>query len=234
MRITAISDTHTKHKQVTNDLPGGDILIHAGDVMSTGYHREELFSFLKWYDDIKSYDHKVFIAGNHDRLIENDPKLFKDHFDFNGELTAYKTINYIQDEEIKLWEDETDPIKIWGTPWQPAFNDWSFNLPRNGNELDDKWSLIPIDTDILITHCPPWGTLDKSGWERVGCERLAIRLETIKPKIHIFGHVHTGYGYRFDGNTHYFNVSVLDHQYHYKNKPLTFDWDPILNEIEFL
>lgn len=234
MRITAISDTHTQHKQVLKDLPGGDLLIHAGDIMSTGYYKEELFPFLNWYEGLKWYDHKVFIAGNHDRLIENDPVLFKDPFDFKGELTAYKTIDYLQDEEMELWEYEKDPIKIWGTPWQPAFNNWSFNLPRCGEELDEVWNKIPDDVDILITHGPPYGTLDNSGWERVGCERLAERLKTVKPKIHIFGHVHSGYGYKFDGDTHSFNASVLNHNYFYRNKPLTFDWDPNTNEIQFI
>jgi predicted phosphodiesterase len=73
MKVTLISDTHTKHRNCESDLPGGDLLIHAGDFMNSGYEAREAEEFFKWFDSINNYDTKVFIAGNHDRLMENDP-----------------------------------------------------------------------------------------------------------------------------------------------------------------
>ncbi len=92
MKVTLISDTHTKHRNCELDLPGGDLLIHAGDFMNSGYEVREAEEFFKWFDQIKTYDTKVLIAGNHDRLMENDPEKML------GLLTGYKTIEYLQDE----------------------------------------------------------------------------------------------------------------------------------------
>jgi len=227
-RITFISDTHTKHNTLDNFLVGGDILIHAGDLTSRGYITE-IENFMKWYDKIYNYDTKVFIAGNHDFGFQDDNEKLR------GLLTGYKTIDYLQDDWLMVGEDYDTMIKIWGTPWQPEFHNWAFNLPR-GEKLKEKWDMIPVDTDILITHGPPFGKLDyvKYPNENVGCEELMKRVEEIKPKIHVFGHIHEGYGYVFDGNTHYINAAVLNGRYEFRNRPLTIDWDPETNEIEFV
>jgi Icc-related predicted phosphoesterase len=60
------------------------------------------------------------------------------------------------------------------------------------------------------------------------------RVNEVKPKIHVFGHIHGGYGYVFDGNTHYFNASILNERYEFTNKPMTIDWNPKTNEVVFL
>lgn len=225
MRITFLSDTHTKHKLVNSFLPGGDILIHAGDFMLSGYNKQEAESFFNWYDSIEGYETKIFIAGNHDRIIENDPSWI------SGVLTGYKTIDYLQDEKITLSFND-DVTHIWGSPWQPKFFNWAFNLER-GDEIKQKWNLIPKNTDILITHGPPFGKLDFVN-RNVGCEELMSIVESIKPKIHVFGHIHEGAGYVFNGSTHFFNVSVLNERYEFRNKPITIDWDKDTNEIEFI
>jgi predicted phosphodiesterase len=227
-RITFISDTHTKHNTLDNFLVGGDILIHAGDLTGRGYITE-IENFMKWYDKIYNYDTKVFIAGNHDFGFQDENEKLR------GLLTGYKTIDYLQDDWLMVGEDYDTMIKIWGTPWQPEFHNWAFNLPR-GEKLKEKWDMIPVDTDILITHGPPFGKLDyvKYPNENVGCEELMKRVEEIKPKIHVFGHIHEGYGYVFDGNTHYINAAVLNGRYEFRNRPLTIDWDPETNEIEFV
>ena len=235
MRITFISDTHTKHAQITQDLPGGDLLIHAGDLMNSGYYWEEVYPFLDWFNNLGNYDHKVFIAGNHDRLFEDRPEEVK------GLLTGYKNIDYLRDEWIIVGDaDPHDPnvktAKIYGSPWQPAFYNWAFNLPRNGEDLREKWFWIPNDTDILVTHGPPWGHCDITpyGNLNVGCELLRIRVDELKPKIHVFGHVHSGYGYKFHEGTHFINAAVLSERYQYSNKPITVDWNPETNELEFI
>ena len=236
MKITLISDTHTKHNQLDKDLTkiNGDILIHAGDFMNSGYEYTEAIQFFDWFDKIDNYDSKILIAGNHDRVMENDPEWAR------GILTGYKTIDYLQDEELTIYCDgpngdfPEDNIHIYGSPWSPYFYNWAWNLPRNGVELQEKWGNIPNNTDILICHTMPWGHLDVAGNMNVGCELLRSRVDEIKPKIFVGGHIHSGYGYKFNGHTHFFNASVLNERYNYTNKPLTFDWNPDTNEIIFL
>jgi hypothetical protein len=140
----------------------------------------------------------------------------------------YKTIEYLQDEGMALYNiDEDASIKLYGSPWQPEFHNWAFNLPRNGEEMQSRWNSIPEDTDILVTHGPAFGHLDIPGGQsvRVGCEMLRHRIDTIRPKIHVCGHIHGSYGYHFDGHTHFFNASVLDERYKYTHAAFTFEWD---------
>jgi Icc-related predicted phosphoesterase len=226
-KVTLISDTHTKHARITKDLLGGDILIHAGDFMSSGYYKTEAVEFFNWFDAINTYDTKVFIAGNHDRIMQDDPDWAKDY------LTGYKTIRYLQDEGMSLYVDEEDDIKLYGSPWQPEFCNWAFNLPRNGEEMQKRWDAIPDNTDILVTHGPAYGHLDFVRYNaiNVGCEMLRQRINSLRPKIHVCGHIHQGYGYYFDGHTHFFNAAVLNERYEYANLPFNFEWDNITNEI---
>jgi Icc-related predicted phosphoesterase len=225
MIISFISDTHTKHRNCELDLPGGDLLLHAGDFMNSGYHEIEATEFFDWFDTLDNYDTKVFIAGNHDRLMENGPDRMEDI------LTGYKNIDYLEDSKIVV-----NDINIYGSPYQPEFYNWAFNLPRNGWELELKWKDIPNDTDILISHGPPFGHCDVTpyGNLNVGCELLRVRVDELKPKIHVFGHVHSGYGYKFHNGTHFINASILNERYNYANKPITIDWNPETNELEFI
>ena len=231
MRVTFISDTHNKHKQITLDLPGGDLLIHAGDISSMGY-KHEIQQFCKWFNKLDNYDNKVFIAGNHDFGFQDKPTESKEIID------SYESINYLQDDLLLVGENYENMVKIYGSPWQPEFHNWAFNLPRNGEELEQKWNDIPLNTDILITHGPAQGYLDKSGppWNEplLGCELLVKKIKEIKPKIHVCGHIHGGYGYVFDGDTHFINASVLNEKYDFVNKPLTAEWDPKTNILEFI
>ena len=229
MIITFISDTHSKHKQITSSLPGGDILIHAGDATSMGY-KHEIQEFMKWMNGLSNYNHKIFIAGNHDWGFQTNPEMCKELLEF------YDKVTYLEDNMKVIGDDYQTAVKVWGSPWQPEFYNWAYNLPRKGEELKNKWELIPSDIDILITHGPAFGKVDKviGKYENLGCELLAERIQTSKPKIHVCGHIHSGYGYKFDGDTHYFNAAVLDEHYAFTQKPLTVDWNPETNEIEFL
>lgn len=228
-KITFISDTHTKHDKVNSFLPGGDILIHAGDLTGRGY-LNEIDDFLKWFDKIDNYDTKIFIAGNHDFGFEDNPNQIK------SLLTEYKTVDYLQDDLLLVGKgDYEDMVKVWGTPWQPEFHNWAFNLPR-GEKLKEKWDMIPTNTDILITHGPPHGKLDYVPYSNmnVGCEELIKRVNEIKPKINVFGHIHEGYGYVFDGNTHFINAAVLNGRYEFRNKPVNVLWDKYTNHLQFV
>ena len=219
MKLTIISDTHGKHKHITSDLTGGDLLLHAGDLSSMGYEHE-IREFASWYDKLDNYGHKVFIAGNHDWGFQNNVEKVK------GLLTGYKTIEYIQDELITIQDGDGPEVKIWGSPWQPEFYNWAFNLPRNGEELKAVWDMIPEDIDILITHGPVYGILDDTitGY-RAGCEDLYNRIMEIKPKLHVCGHIHWGYGERQHNGTTFINASSLGERYTYDNKPIVLDYD---------
>ena len=225
MIITFISDTHTKHRYCELDLPGGDLLIHAGDLMNSGHDENDVWEFLDWFDKQEQYKSHVFIAGNHDRFFENKPDETKNI------LREYPYLTYLQDHTHTI-----DGVKIYGSPWQPEFYNWAFNLPRNGEEMKARWNAIPDNTDILITHGPPYGHLDIPGGHtiRVGCEMLRYRVDQIKPKIHVFGHIHGSAGYYFNGHTHFINASVLNEQYIYMNVPPTIEWDNITNEIKWV
>lgn len=238
MRITVISDTHTRHGLIPlKDLPGGDLLIHAGDIMNSGYNKNDIYDFCHWFHSLEGYEDKIFIAGNHDRMFENHP------LESNAIVNQYGGIIYLQDDDFVMYFDgpngdmPEENIRIYGSPWQPEFYNWAFNLPKNGPGLASKWEAIPNNTDILITHGPAFGTLDTvvgRPFENLGCGLLAERIKQIKPKIHICGHIHSGYGYVFKDGIHYTNASVLDERYEYTQKPLTFDWDKSNNEINFI
>lgn len=228
MRITFISDTHTKHRQL--NLPGGDLLVHAGDLMNSGYLKHEITDFCKWFE-AQDYDRCLFIAGNHDRLFETLPEEV-------AEIVNEYGIHYLQDSQYLYGDFPDELVKIYGSPWQPEFYNWAFNLPRCGTELEKAWEAIPEDTDILVTHGPPQDHLDVSGppWNtpHLGCELLRVRVDKIKPKIHVFGHIHGSAGYKFYDGTHFINASVLNEGYSVVNQPITVDWDPVTNELQFV
>lgn len=219
-QITFISDTHSKHNQITKDLPGGDIIIHCGDISSQGY-KYEIEEFCKWFDKL-NYNNKIFIAGNHDFL-------FQEEADIAYQITKSYNINYLQDTFIIV-----NDIKIWGSPWTPKFGHWAFMLPANELKLAEKWNNIVPDIDILITHGPAYNNLDQviGRYENLGCNLLKNRIQNINPKIHVCGHIHSGYGYKIN-NTHYINAAVLNDQNIYTQKPLTVEWNKESNEIKF-
>lgn len=207
-KITFISDTHNRHRRV--NLPGGDILIHSGDISSQGY-TQEVEDFLKWFE-AQPYDHKIFIAGNHDLSFENSPEdIFLTYKEFK--------VTYLEDSFTTV-----NGIKIYGTPWQPEFYNWAFNLPRNGIQLEYRWNLIPEDTDILITHCPPFGIQDKVTGSTVplGCELLWKHVtQRVFPTIHTFGHIHTGRGITETEHTTFVNASILNEKYDVHYQPIS-------------
>ncbi len=193
MRIVAISDTHGYHDRVS--IPEGDLLIHGGDLSNSGtlIEMERFNAFLEKLP----HPHKVVIAGNHDFALERQaPEAEK-------LLTA---CHYLKDRQVVV-----EGLKIYGSPWQPWFFDWAFNL-RRGSPLAEKWAQIPNDTDILVTHGPPQGILDLThDGRRVGCEELAKRVQEVRPQAHIFGHIHEAYGSLERYGTTFYNASLYNH-----------------------
>lgn len=224
-KILCMSDTHGLHERIQpNWLPHADVLVHAGDISNVG-KAGEIDHFCNWFANLKGYDHKIFIAGNHDLGFEKHSRSYKE---IQVILKTYeKEITYLEDEGMSITKDlgtpEEQTINIWGSPWQPEFHKWAFNLQR-GKELEDKWKLIPDNTDVLITHGPPYGIGDfvpYKGGEYVGCRDLLDRLcQLEKLKAHIFGHIHYSYGHVMRNNFQLVNASVCNEGYAVVNKPI--------------
>lgn len=203
MKIVCLSDTHNCNETI--NVPGGDILIHAGDATIRGTI-DEITNFNHWFANLP-HKHKIFVAGNHDWLFETNSS--------HARLLLDDSIIYLQDSAAEI-----EGLKIYGSPWQPRFFDWAFNLNR-GAEMAEKWKLIPADADILITHGPPNGILDevprKYFVENTGCEELRRRVEEIsvfgKLKLHVFGHIHCGYGTTENFGVKFVNASNCDESY---------------------
>jgi len=214
-RIVCISDTHNCNEEIV--VPDGDLLIHSGDATTIG-SVEQFRAFNRWFAGLP-HKHKIFVAGNHDWLFERD----------NGPARRLldPSIAYLQDSAIEI-----DGLKFYGSPWQPRFFDWAFNLNR-GYELAEKWAMIPADVDVLITHGPPNGILDlvpRKGWdENTGCEELRKRVGQIaafgRLKLHVFGHIHCGYGVHEEFGVKFVNASTCDEQYNPTQPPIVIDLD---------
>jgi len=214
MKLHCISDTHTKHRELK--LPGADILVHAGDFMSSGRNLDELTDFLNWFE-AQEYEHKIFIAGNHDRLLEDggEPVI-------NIITDAYPSVTYLQDSSVTI-----DGINFYGSPWTPEFCGWAF-ATQNDAEAEEKWSQIPKDTDVLITHGPAYGFLDQidPSQAHLGCKELHKAIDGINPKLHIFGHIHGSSGV-LDGYseiTTHINASSLGEDYKFRNDNGYIEW----------
>ena len=208
MDITFISDTHTKHKSFSQVLnKGGDVIVCCGDVTSTG-EEAELKKFADWYDALP-FTYKILIAGNHDFIFEQRPTLAR-------RILGDKSIIYLENEEVMI-----DGLKFYGSPVTPLFNNWAFNKQR-GAEIKSYWDKIPADTDVLITHGPPFRILDAiSLGLHVGCETLKETVFRIKPNIHAFGHVHEAYGTKNTEGIYFINASLVNEKYQPVNKPVT-------------
>ena len=222
MRIVCISDTHSLHEGMLYNIPNGDILIHAGDCTNVG-RQNEVREFIEWFQNIEGFTYKIFIAGNHDFAFEREPTWLNLYLDPN--ILAEHNVTYLEDGELEIVSSEfSRPIKIYGSPWQPEFFDWAFNLPRNGDVLKSRWDDIPNNTDILITHGPPHGIRDFTPNNlQVGCELLRERVEVLKPLLHVFGHIHGAYGLVEINGTVFANASTCTERYQPINKPLVFD-----------
>ncbi|MGM0774422.1 metallophosphatase domain-containing protein [Marinobacter sp.] len=208
MRLVCISDTHSMHRQV--QVPDGDILIHAGDCLGVGT-LEELEDLDNWFSE-QPHRHKILIAGNHDWCLQDEP----------AEAEALvKNAIYLRDSGTEI-----GGLKFWGSPWTPVFFDWAFNLAR-GETIAERWSQIPADTDVLITHGPPSGILDqvitKTDYQSVGCDDLTRELERLTLKMHVFGHIHESHGQQRHEDCLFVNASTCNGNFKPLNPPVVVD-----------
>jgi Icc-related predicted phosphoesterase len=223
MKLIAISDTHNRHKKI--NIPDGDVIIHAGDATSRGA-TDEVEKFLDWYASLP-HKHKIFVSGNHDWLFERNNVLAR-------QMCSDRGIIYLEDSGVEI-----EGVKFWGSPIQPWFYSWAFNRRRTLEEatrynepwIKNHWDLIPEGTNVLITHGPPHGILDELVYadgtpkgEFVGCEELLKAVKRIKPDVHIFGHIHCGYGILHQDGTSFYNAAICDEVYMASNEPHEIDF----------
>lgn len=209
MKLVFLSDTHSLHGRV--DVPEGDILIHTGDLCGRS-DLENVNRFAMWLKR-QPHKHKVVIAGNHDWPFQRMRQIPEGMIRDAG-------AHYLEDSMVEI-----GGLKIYGTPWQPAFGNWAFNLPENSPQLLRKWQMIPAGIDVLLTHCPPRGIRDFEG-HSLGCMMLRAEvLERIKPRVHAFGHIHQGYGKEEVEGITFVNGSICTPAYQPDNAPITLELD---------
>lgn len=214
MRLVLVSDTHGLHRRMP-PVPDGDVLVHAGDLTSYGT-LAGVRDAVAWLAALP-HRHKVCVAGNHDWAFERHP--------VEAEALVPPGVTYLRDRGATL-----GGVRFWGSPWQPEFNAWAFNLPR-GAALARVWARIPDDVQVLVTHGPPFGVLDRvdqgsgfRGTRHVGCEDLARRVAALPDlRVHVFGHVHEGYGMLELGGRRFVNASTTTVRYEPVNAPVVVD-----------
>jgi len=206
VRLVLLSDTHGFEIAV----PEGDAIVHAGDFSRRG-KKKEVERFAAWLGSLP-HRHKIVIAGNHDFLFQEEPAVAR---------SILAPFTYLEDAAAEI-----DGVRFWGSPWQPWFHDWAFNLPR-GEALREKWDLVPTGTHVLVTHGPPHGILDRVFDGRaVGCEELVVRARAVAPLLHVFGHIHEAYGVKREGPTLYVNAANCNLGYQPVHPVVVVDVDP--------
>jgi Icc-related predicted phosphoesterase len=203
VRVVCISDTHELHRELM--LPDGDLLIHAGD-FTFWNHVSKIRGFDDWLGELP-HRHKVVIAGNHDRAFHHDPSLRA--LITNGALLINDSIRVCG-------------LNIWGSPVTCDDSAHGYSKPEERATL---YSTIPADTDILITHGPPLGIRDheRGSAERRGCPQLREAVMRVKPRLHVFGHVHAGYGMAQNKATVFINAALLGWSGELENRPIVLE-----------
>ena len=186
MRILHSSDTHGCHRRL-HDLPQADIVIHSGDFTMNGSEQEAL-DFLNWFCDLP-YPQKIFICGNHDECLYGATI---DGLDGN--------VHYLCNSGIEI-----EGLKFYGVPM------------FMGDCISDRqikhYANIPDDTDILITHTPPFGILDFDDNINYGSEELLSRISVVQPRLHLFGHIHSQHGTTVLNGTTFSNGAIMNANY---------------------
>lgn len=230
MKILLLSDTHCNHRSIEIPKEKIDVVIHCGDAADSHdikKNEDEMLDFLQWYDALPIKT-KLFVPGNHDLAI------------YRGKIKPqnWTGINFLIDSSYDLTYDvggfATDTLKIFGSPWTPIFSkrEWAYTMSHQ--KLSNFWKKLIPDCDILITHGPPKGILDgvhvnPSFMELAGDKALLNRILEIKPKLHVFGHIHDqgghfkNFGVRKIENTKFINCALkMDFNGKYNN-PIVLD-----------
>jgi Icc-related predicted phosphoesterase len=234
MKFACISDTHCKDLRVILKGIEADCLIIAGDWSFRGTFKEQV-QFIDMLNDVRTkFRHVVWTNGNHELGLEGKPERSR-------EIAEATDSIYLEDSCVSLPKypqsdgppaevgDRSDYIKIFGSPYTPEFYNWAFMYPRG----TDRWKCIPANVDIVVTHGPAYKHLDLTDGryhlpEHVGCYDLARRLEEIKPKVHVAGHIHSAHGAKLvkwdeRNMTYFYNVAICDEDYMATNPVTEFE-----------
>ena len=199
MRLVGLADIHN---DIDIPVPDGDILAVSGDLTYRG-RIEEVEVVAQWLGKLP-HKHKVVIAGNHDFCFDTSSKVGQRFSVMATQMLTDAGCIYLKDSGCEI-----EGLKFYGSPWQPWFHNWAFNVYRG--DLHHHWSKIPNDLDVLLVHGPPFGYGDRTtNGDRVGCEELLEALKTKQPKYVFYGHIHedTGMWRMNDGKTLLYNCSV--------------------------
>jgi len=220
VRFVCLSDTHEDELEL--EVPNGDVLIHSGDFSYKG-EGPKIAKFNNFLGSLP-HQYKIVIAGNHDITFHEE--FYEQTWQrFHRKKQDCKTIKasltnciYLEDSMVTVFG-----INIYGSPWQPYFANWAFNLPR-GPPLQQVWAKIPAATDILVTHGPPFGHGDTTSDHKVcGDQDLLEMIKTIRPALHVCGHIHEGYGVTQEGPTVCVNAANNTLDYNTINRPIVVD-----------
>lgn len=216
MRVAAFSDTHASPPPIIHDvgliLCVGDLLGHSSP---TQYNLEKELAFLNrvvapWVEKVLKTSEFYLVWGNHDLIGERHPELVP---------------QIIRERTLTNRLVEVNGVSLYGTPYQPRFYDWGFNMEDTPEGLGLAYSSIPNKVDILLTHCPAYGTLDQIDHkgEHLGSRQLRKRIDQIQIKFHCAGHIHTGRGIQQRGNYTAINCSLMNEEYSVVNPPIIFE-----------
>jgi Icc-related predicted phosphoesterase len=205
MQVVCISDTHNHHQLLDGLIPEGDMLIHAGDIAIHG-SIAEIQDFVDWFSQ-QPHQYKIFIAGNHDRALEQQ----------FAEIKIPSNVYYLENQAIEI-----AGLTIWGSPVSPPFR--SLGFMWDDARRAALYPSIPKPCDIIINHSPPLGQLDLIEEGRhVGCAFLAQRIAEINPSLVVFGHIHEGYGQTQVATTTFVNASIMSRRYQPLNLPIVIE-----------
>jgi Icc-related predicted phosphoesterase len=207
MRIVVISDTHGKHDEL--GLLYGDVLIHCGDMCNAfGQNVQDIANLDNWFG--KQKFQRIFcVGGNHDFVLQQGSKVGK---------VEFQNAIYLQDQSYQY-----QGVNFFGSPWVPEISEWAFYL--DDKALEEKWSQIPDRTNVLITHTPPHGILDRnSSGKCCGCPELFKRVQKLCPRLHCFGHIHASFGVTEFNGTTFLNASIVNRRYQIIQKPHVYNF----------
>jgi Icc-related predicted phosphoesterase len=185
-------------------VAGESIFIHAGDATMFSRSIAAAADFNSWLAELP-YTYRVYVPGNHESFLEADPS--------KRSLLSNATVLINQSVEIA-------GLKIWGSPVTPLAHT-GFGMPSAADRRR-LYSTIPEDTDILITHGPPFGVLDIAPGSRYhsGCPELLEAVQRVQPMLHVFGHVHGAHGTEELDGTLFANAALLSQEGDIEQKPV--------------
>jgi len=201
--IVCIADTHELHREV--DIPDGDILIHAGDFTMLSKSAAAILDFNEWLGELP-HAYKLVVPGNHEFFLESDPS--------KRGLISNATMLINEGLEVM-------GLKIWGSPVTPLYGGAFGRI--SSVDRANLYSKIPDDVDILVTHGPPYGHLDTTpvNTHPSGCPELLRAVSKLKPRLHLFGHIHGAHGMVSEEETLFVNAALLGPEGDLNKSPIT-------------